>query len=65
MTTTPADARATLRREVETAAKTPSSALKILDRWPQGRGGGDPRNSAKGAAGQRLVVGEARGGRAR
>ena len=33
MTTTPADARATLRREVETAAKTLSSALKILDRY--------------------------------
>ena len=29
----PADARATLRREVETAAKTLSSALKILDRY--------------------------------
>lgn len=33
MTTTPADTRATLRSEVETAAKTLSSALKILDRY--------------------------------
>ncbi|MFC3850509.1 dynamin family protein [Corynebacterium hansenii] len=33
MTATQADARAALRREVESAAKTLSSALKILDRY--------------------------------
>ncbi|WP_295624824.1 dynamin family protein [uncultured Corynebacterium sp.] len=33
MTTSPADARATLRRDVEKAAKTLSSAVKILDRY--------------------------------